>query len=110
MGRSMKAPQAVRIWHKQVGASHIFTSPDLPGLHIGDPELRRAFDMISPAVSLLVEAIYGVEEEYVPDTSFENLEETLHTSESSEGTSNLMIANAVLARALLNNANHNASH
>lgn len=99
----------MRIWHKQVGGTHILTSPDLPGLHIGDPRLDRAFDMISPAVSVLVEAIYGIEAEYEPDVSFENLQETLDAGGKEASQQNLMIATAIMARAGSHCASHKAA-
>lgn len=64
-------PEAVRVLYNKAGVSHVFTSPDLPGLHIGHPDLRAAFDVIARAVGGLVAADYGVEAEYTCDLSFD---------------------------------------
>ncbi len=70
-------PVSVRILYKRAGMSHIFYSPDLPGLHVGDIDLRKAFGLIVEAVSGLVEVKYNKQLDYSTDMSFEQFEQNL---------------------------------
>lgn len=77
-------PEIIRVYHRQVGTSHVFTSHDLLGLHVGHPDLRAAYDMIAPATSMLVSAEWEREVEYQPEASFEELETKLNSDDQYE--------------------------
>jgi len=61
MDTALHAPNPVRIFHRRAGCVHIFTSPELRGLHVGHSDLEQAFALIPEAVSGLVELETGVE-------------------------------------------------
>ncbi|MEO5337702.1 MAG: hypothetical protein H7841_12530 [Magnetospirillum sp. WYHS-4] len=87
------APATVRIFYKQGHHSHIFTSPDLTGLHVGDPSMRKAYDWIGTAVSALVEAMCGVKARYEPDHQFEQVKELVENSRKD----NVLLTTVMLA-------------
>jgi hypothetical protein len=102
MGKLAEAPSAVGIYHRVVGDSHIFTSPDLPGMHVGHPDARAAFAMIAPAVGLLVGATYGVNAEYEPDIKCEDFMMSLNHDLSDEVDEESLLEPAFCARIALN--------
>lgn len=58
------APNTIRIYYRTVDGNHRFTSPDLPGLLIYHSDLAKAVEILSPTISLLVEATTGEKTEY----------------------------------------------
>ena len=42
-----------RIEHKLVGAFHVFTSPDVLGLHVADRNEQVAFERVQPTIEAL---------------------------------------------------------
>jgi hypothetical protein len=71
MNTALHAPNPVRIFHRRAGCLHIFTSPDLRGLHVGHSDLEQAFALIPEAVSGLVELESGIDAIYEPEAPFE---------------------------------------
>ncbi len=45
------APRSVKIIYRKVGSTHVFTSPEFPGLHIGASCKRRAYRALGCALS-----------------------------------------------------------
>ncbi len=43
----------IRLVHRVVGTKHVFTSPDVPELHISHADERVAYQNIQPALDLL---------------------------------------------------------
>ena len=72
MNPASHVPNPVRIFHRRVGCLHIFTSPDLRGLHVGHSDLEQAFALIPEAVSGLVELETGINATYEPEVPFEH--------------------------------------
>lgn len=85
MGSLERAPDEVRIFYSKRRESHIFTSPDLPNLLVGHPDLHVAFDMVSQSVSRLVRRVYQSNERYSTDMSFSDFKKKL--SDLGENTS-----------------------
>lgn len=75
------APETVSIIYRKAGTVHVFTSPDLRGLHVGHQNLKRAFEMIPEAVSGVVELTCGIEAEYEPDLSYDEFRSRLDSDE-----------------------------
>jgi hypothetical protein len=71
MNTALHAPNPVRIFHRRAGCLHIFTSPELRGLHVGHSDLEQAFALIPEAVSGLVELETGIDAVYEPEAPFE---------------------------------------
>jgi hypothetical protein len=71
MGTILPVPSTVRIFHRRAGCVHIFTSPELRGLHVGHSDLEQAFALIPEAVSGLVELETGIDATYEPEAPFE---------------------------------------
>src|SRR3954463_11644000 len=71
MDTALHAPNPVRIFHRRAGCVHIFTSPELRGLHVGHSDLKQAFTLIPEAVSGLVELETGIDATYEPGAPFE---------------------------------------
>jgi hypothetical protein len=71
MGTILPVPSTVRIFHRRAGHVHIFTSPELRGLHVGHSDLEQAFALIPEAVSGLVELETGIEATYEPEAPYE---------------------------------------
>ena len=67
----LPVPSTVRIFHRRAGHVHIFTSPELRGLHVGHSDLEQAFALIPEAVSGLVELETGIDAIYEPEAPFE---------------------------------------
>jgi hypothetical protein len=84
MGKHLIVPAMVRIFYRHAGRVHVFTSPDMRGLHVGHSDLRQAFALIPQAVSGLVELETGVEAVYEAEVSFEEFEAQL-SNNSSDG-------------------------
>jgi hypothetical protein len=75
-------PDKVRIAYKRTYKSHVFTSPDLKGLHVGGPDLLKAYKGIAPSVSALVEAMFGGHAEYDVDMPYEKFKQEIAHLES----------------------------
>jgi hypothetical protein len=75
-------PDKVQIAYKRTYRSHVFTSPDLKGLHVGGPDLLKAYQGIAPSVSALVEAMLGVNAEYEVDMTYEKFQQAIANLES----------------------------
>jgi hypothetical protein len=60
----------VRITHRMIGVSHVFESPDLEGLYVGDADLAQAFDLILTGVRVLTFAIRNLDIDWTLDVSF----------------------------------------
>ena len=43
----------IKLVHRVVGAKHVFTSPDVPELHISHADQKTAFESVQPALDLL---------------------------------------------------------
>lgn len=82
MAQRIDIPETVSVYYRRVGEAHIFTSPDLRGLHVGDSDLRDAFESIVDAVSGLVFLTFGVDTGYAPDITFEKFSRQLIDHES----------------------------
>lgn len=78
MGQAIKIPETVSVFYRRAGNVHVFTSPDLRGLHVGHRDLRCAFDLIAQAVSGLVELKFGVVAGYEPERSFDEFLDRLN--------------------------------
>ncbi len=74
-------PETVQVLYKRAGQTHVFTSPDLNGLHIGNSDLEAAFKLIVDAISALVEADTGATTAYKFDMSFEEFETSIRPSQ-----------------------------
>ncbi|WP_374634401.1 hypothetical protein [Ferrovibrio sp.] len=68
---SFVAPEALEIEHTNVDGVHVFTSADLPGFHVGHPDLKTAYEMIVPAVEKLVKLNTGEVIRYRAETTLE---------------------------------------
>ncbi|NYZ16741.1 hypothetical protein HL658_29700 [Azospirillum sp. RWY-5-1] len=78
MGCEIRLPETISVYYRMVGPVHVFTSPELRGLHIGNEDLAEAFRLIPVAVSGLLEIKTGVHAVYEPDVSFAEFEEHLN--------------------------------
>ena len=81
MTRRTDAPALVRIFHSRAGQEHVFTSPDIPGLFLGNADIRAAFDLVPDAVESLVLACHGVAVSYKPEMSFEEFQTRIDSNE-----------------------------
>jgi len=43
----------IRIAHRVVGTKHVFTSPDVPGLHVSHADKQVAEDAIQPTLDMI---------------------------------------------------------
>ena len=75
----MKAPpEHVTLIYRAVGPTHVFTSSEWSGFHIGSHDLRDAFNQAIEALGEYVTELYGCEATYVPEMTFETFEKHLH--------------------------------
>jgi hypothetical protein len=51
----------IRLVHRVVGTKHVFTSPDVPELHISHADKQMAFENVQPALDLLDEMKQRIE-------------------------------------------------
>lgn len=49
----MKDMDNIRLEHKKVGEQHVFTSPDVPGLHVAHADYETARASVPSAVEML---------------------------------------------------------
>ncbi|MFN8702146.1 MAG: hypothetical protein ACK5X0_08485 [Rhodospirillales bacterium] len=62
-------PATIRITYQKVGPSHVFESPDLEGLYVGDVSLAEAFALVIPGVKALTRAIWRSDVDYKLDVT-----------------------------------------
>ena len=74
MANLYEVPEQLRIFYEGTADTHFFTSPELPGLLIGDPNLRLAFEQISGVITVLVAAKCGTTVECRLSKSFEEFQ------------------------------------
>ena len=51
----------IELVHRVVGTKHVFTSPDVPELHISHADRQAAYDSIQPALDLLEQVKQRIE-------------------------------------------------
>jgi hypothetical protein len=71
----MEAPAKIKVFYRPVGASHVFTSNDLPGLHVLRTELKGAYELLLRVTTELVQHTYGVRANYDIANGFGGLRE-----------------------------------
>lgn len=75
------APKEVRVLYRDLGQVHVFTSPDLPGLHHANVDIRKAYETLPALVAELVELQFKQHEHYRLDRDFDAFQATLNSSE-----------------------------
>lgn len=73
------APKEVQVLYRNLGRVHVFTSPDLPGLHHAHMNLKTAFETLPEVVADLVHLQYKKSHHYSLDRAFEEFQETLRS-------------------------------
>lgn len=43
----------IRLVHREVGTKHVYTSPDVPGLHVSHADREKAFNAIQGTLDML---------------------------------------------------------
>jgi hypothetical protein len=71
------APQRVTLIYREVGNTHVFTSPELRGFHIGMCDLNAAFDSAVLALGEHVSLLFNCKAKYHVDGGFVNFESHL---------------------------------
>lgn len=74
-------PSEIIIVYRGVGKTHVFTSPELRGFHIGSASLKTVFDTAPDALSKHVSLLFGSDVHYHLDMSFKEFEASLDSSE-----------------------------
>lgn len=77
MTQTMEAPSKIQVFYRTVEGAHVFTSDDLPGLHVLRNDLKAAHDLLLKVASELVFRAYGTRAEYMVAKGFEGLEELI---------------------------------
>jgi hypothetical protein len=75
MERMMTTPDTLNVVYKLVNGSHFFVGDDhcpyTTGLCVGNRDLKKAFDQVSPALQFLLKANHGVDAVCPSSMSFE---------------------------------------
>ena len=88
-------PATIRITYQMVGPSHVFESPDLEGLYVGDVSLAEAFALVIPGVKALTRAIWKSDVDYKLDVTLDEFKRRI-TGEGVED-SELLTSTQLLA-------------
>lgn len=71
-------PERVTLLYREVGHTHVFTTSEWVGFHIGSSKLRVAFEKAIEALGEYATELYGCSATYVPEIPFEEFERHLH--------------------------------
>lgn len=70
MPRDSSPPEQVTLVYRRVGDTHVFTAPELPGLHVGSSSQAKAFEQSIKALGEHVSQLHGCTATYTVEMSF----------------------------------------
>ena len=74
------SPLKITVLYRPVGGAHVFTSPDIDGLHVAQSNIRPAYDLLlSVVAALLHRRLGGARARYHFAKGFEAFERAIRT-------------------------------